>query len=894
MANVIVDKEKIDILANAISDKSGEAVTMTLDEMVEAVDSIKTETVLQSKSVNIVPTTSAQTNTITADTGYDGLEEVNINVRAVPTGQVTGRTGLITASGSAVTYSSTQKKMIVYGTGVNTTPSLARSGYVSGINSTTATVQVTTSIDVNPEITASGATVTVPLGYYDSAKTKTVASGTEGTPTATKGSVSNHSISVTPSVTNTEGYISGGTKTGDPVTVTASELVSGTYTVSNSGTADITNYETLSVPALTLPTSLTNLGSGTAIPITVKKNSDHYLQIPTGFNSQNSYYNLSVPTGTVDFPTATKGTVSNHSISVTPSVAHTEGYISTGTKTGTAVSVSASELVSGTLTVSQSGTSDVTNYASISVPSGTAGTPTATKGTVSNHSVTVTPSVTNQTGWITGGTTSGTGVTVTASELESGNLAITQNGSNIDVSGYATVSVDVQGGGSSGMQVGTIAEPTSFSTAHLVFTGLQGQPTSFVIEYAGTSTISPNANNEPLVTVVYDGTDTWGRKITNTSNAQSSYSDDVYFNYGSGTLEVVAINPCIFDEDNPYRLTYTYGGTSANIGTDQVQVGSGATSITFTGLEDEPEYFSCAFLGNFSTSSGYQRVISVVYDGTNIYGVEMDSGAKYSTAHWSYTYNNGSLTISSQGTNAGGYFHQPSSYQLTYGIGGDQSLQTKTVTPTTSTQNVTADTGYTALKKVVVNPIPSSYVQPTATQGATTYRASTTQQTIASGTYLSGTQTIAPVSQTNLTADNIKSGTTISISNGQSNIWSVTGTYSGGGGGDKNIQISQSTTRNNASSLTRANGDLTVTKTGTYDVYWTASRSNTSTSYTWGSQLYVGGTAYGSENTTWSNNVQNNHLSNVSLTANQKIAVYTRGRSGSYYTYAPMLVIVEA
>ena len=42
MSNVIIDKSKIDILANAISVKSGEAVTMTLDEMVSAVDGIET------------------------------------------------------------------------------------------------------------------------------------------------------------------------------------------------------------------------------------------------------------------------------------------------------------------------------------------------------------------------------------------------------------------------------------------------------------------------------------------------------------------------------------------------------------------------------------------------------------------------------------------------------------------------------------------------------------------------------------------------------------------------------------------------------------------------------------------------------------------------------------
>ena len=120
----------------------------------------------------------------------------------------------------------------------------------------------------------------------------------------------------------------------------------------------------------------------------------------------------------------------------------------------------------------------------------------------------------------------------------------------------------------------------------------------------------------------------------------------------------------------------------------------------------------------------------------------------------------------------------------------------------------------------------------------------------------------------------------------------LTGTNSGGS--SKNVQIHQSTTRTNSSSLTKTNGDLTVSKTGTYDIYWSAGRSNTSSSYTWGSRLYVDGSGYGTENTSWSNNVQNNHLTNVSLTANQKLSVYTRGRSGSYYTFAPMLVIIEA
>ena len=90
-------------------------------------------------------------------------------------------------------------------------------------------------------------------------------------------------------------------------------------------------------------------------------------------------------------------------------------------------------------------------------------------------------------------------------------------------------------------------------------------------------------------------------------------------------------------------------------------------------------------------------------------------------------------------------------------------------------------------------------------------------------------------------------------------------------------------------------GEMTVSKTGTYNVYWSAFRSSTSGSYTFGTQLYIDGVAHGTQNTTWSNHVQNNHLTNVSLTANQKLRVYGRNsRGSSYYIYAPTLVIIEA
>ena len=118
------------------------------------------------------------------------------------------------------------------------------------------------------------------------------------------------------------------------------------------------------------------------------------------------------------------------------------------------------------------------------------------------------------------------------------------------------------------------------------------------------------------------------------------------------------------------------------------------------------------------------------------------------------------------------------------------------------------------------------------------------------------------------------------------------GTNSGGGGTSKNAQTAQSTSRSTSSTYTEVI-TLTCTKSGTYHVYWSTFRS--STSGTWGSQLYLDDTAYGSAQTgSWSNHIQNIHLSNVQIDANEEVAVRVRTRGNSYYGYVGTLTIIEA
>ena len=141
--------------------------------------------------------------------------------------------------------------------------------------------------------------------------------------------------------------------------VSFDESVLGTKNIVSNGTysASSDSLDGYSSVTVNVPSSSPSLQAKTNISPTT---SSQTITADSGYDGLSSVQINAMPSGTAGTPSATKGTVSNHQVSVTPSVTNTTGYITGGTKTGTAVTVTASELASGIGI-------DVVGYSTVSV-----------------------------------------------------------------------------------------------------------------------------------------------------------------------------------------------------------------------------------------------------------------------------------------------------------------------------------------------------------------------------------------------------------------------------------------------------------------------------------------------------------------------------------------------
>lgn len=453
------------------------------------------------------------------------------------------------------------------------------------------------------------------------------------------------------------------------------------------------------------------------------------------------------------------------------------------------------------------------------MPSGTAGTPSATKGSVSNHSITITPSVTNTTGYITGGTKTGTAVTVSVSELESGTKSITENGTGISVSGYSAVNVNVPSGGDT-LYTRTVIVPqqtvSGSRTPALTNTGVLVAGEYYIATVDGTEyicTAKTQWNTSPVIgdmslyynvqseydypfAIGYEPGAGMDCALLNssshtikvehlefvdgplnliskniTSNGTYNASSDGATGYSSVTVNVSGSSANLQAKTNitPTESSQTITPDSGYDGLSSVKINGISTTYVGSGITRRSSsdltasgatvtvpagYYSAQASKAVSTmtlptaaassaTSGYTSKATIGRSTSNQY---INIPAGYNSAGGYYTISatpNGTVTAPStiSGTSA------------TVSTGTNTLTLTKTVSVTPSVSTAGYVSSGTAGNSSV------SLTASVTTKAAATITPGTSNQTIASGTYLTGTQTIA--GDANLVSGNILSGKTI-------------------------------------------------------------------------------------------------------------------------------------
>lgn len=706
MSKVSVTKEKLDTLAEAVGAKSGENIPLTIDQMTSAVLGIELVN-NQDKTTN--PTESRQY--ITPDSGYTGLSQVVIEP-----------------------ISST---------------------YIgSGISRKSAT-----------DLTVSGATVSVPAGYYNATASKSVATATHPNPTVSV----NASGLITASHTQGTGYVTGGTTTTTmqlttkgattitPSTATQTAVASGVYTTGAITVAAIQTQEksttsngtitpdagkyltkvTVNVPvgatinnqdktvtptkvqqSIVADSSYTGLGEVTveAIPAEYITTDDANATASEILNSKTVYVKGLKVTGTMPNNGATGGTITSQGGTYTIPA----GYTSGGTVT---VSLSVSTITNGVLNVATvtEATNDYGVEASITIP---AGYYTAT--TLSKVLSTVLPAPSKAIA--ISQMLAGYQAYNNEGQLLTGTMTNHEDwGATLD---QTTTSVTIPEGYHNG------TGKVSHTTVNIPDPTFSMNNSTGVITASGTWTRGFTTDNS--YTKTYSLTTQTGTTITPTETAQTAVAAN---RWTTGTVTVDAI-----------PSDYIGSGVTTRSSADLTV--SGATITAPAGYYSAAASKSVASMtlptaaSTTSTSGATKK--ATIDRSTSVRYINIPVGYNDTPAYYQI-----SAVANGSATNSG--TASASSATLTTGNNTITLSKAVSITPTINAGYISSGTAGNVTVQLTAT---------VTTKAAATITPGTTTQTISANQYLTGAQTIA--GDADLVAGNIRSGV---------NIFGVNGTF---------------------------------------------------------------------------------------------------------------------
>lgn len=472
------------------------------------------------------------------------------------------------------------------------------------------------------------------------------------------------------------------------------------------------------------------------------------ITIPAGFYPVQSLTNMDL--GSVSTPYAIKNRLTDNSVSITPYTDVTSGYVNGGEKSGTAITVNAAELVSGTKTITENGISDVTNYASVDVDITLEEDPNLIPGNIKKNVV-----IYGVTGVLDNNGIDTSDATAAAADIYPGKTAY--------VDGDLIIGA---------MPTKATALYTPSTTDQIISAGQYLTGNQIII---GDTNLIPDNIAKGISVFGITGTHQGGVDVSDTTATAADVLPTANF-YNSSGVKTTGAMPVWTDitfDDDQVIIPAGYHSDSTS---QQIPLGE---ITTITAEKGTVNNNVMTITPSTEISAGYINSDTYTGEPITVAASELVSGTRaidtdgvydvtnYASVNINVVPATGSATTPATTITVNPNISVDNEGIVTATVSGNQNI-----TPTVSPGYVLSGTSGSVS-------VTGSNTMNLTTQGTQTITPSTTNQTITSGKYLTGDQTIEAVTMSNLSAENIKNGVRVKIGSASDDdsVANILGTY---------------------------------------------------------------------------------------------------------------------